>query len=50
MTSDELSLHFQEHLRVISRWRWNGRHYEKTPRAWLANMDRRRAAVWPILE
>jgi len=50
MPSDELPLRFQEHLRLVQRWRWNGQHYEKTANAWLAAMDQRRAAVWPILE
>ena len=50
MPSDELPLRFQEHLRLVHRWRWNGQHYEKTANAWLAAMDQRRAVVWPILE
>jgi len=50
MPSDELPLRFQEHLRLLQRWRWDGRHYEKTANAWLANMDRRKALIWPILE
>jgi cyclopropane-fatty-acyl-phospholipid synthase len=50
MPSDELPARFQDHLRLIERWRWGGTHYEKTANAWLANMDARRAAVWPILE
>jgi len=49
MPSDELALRFQDHLRLRARWRWSGRHYESTANAWLANMDRRRAVVWPIL-
>jgi cyclopropane-fatty-acyl-phospholipid synthase len=28
----------------------SGRHYEKTADAWLANLDRNRAQVLPILE
>jgi SAM-dependent methyltransferase len=45
MPSDELPLRFQEHLRLVHRWRWNGQHYEKTANAWLAAMDERRTTV-----
>jgi len=50
MPSDELALFFQEDLRLLRRWRWDGRHYERTANAWLAGMDARRETVWPILE
>ena len=50
MPSDELPLRFQEDLRLVTRWRWNGQHYEKTSNAWLANLDRQRDAIWPVLE
>ncbi len=49
MPSDDLPLHFQEHLALARRWRWDGRHYEKTANAWLANMDRRKDSILPIL-
>jgi cyclopropane-fatty-acyl-phospholipid synthase len=49
MPSDDLPLFFQEHLSILKRWRWNGKHYEKTSNAWLENMDRRRAEVIPVL-
>jgi cyclopropane-fatty-acyl-phospholipid synthase len=50
MPSDELPARFQEHLRLTERWRWDGRHYERTANAWLASMDARRAELWPVLE
>lgn len=49
MPSDDLPLRFQEHLRCIDQWRWNGGHYERTANAWLANMDKNRAAVRAVL-
>jgi cyclopropane-fatty-acyl-phospholipid synthase len=50
MPADELPLRFQQHLRLLRKFRWNGRHYEKTANAWLANMDQRREQILPILE
>ena len=49
MPSDDLPLRFQDRLRLLHRYRWNGRHYEKTSNAWLANMDRNRDRIMPIM-
>ncbi|MEO8308776.1 MAG: cyclopropane-fatty-acyl-phospholipid synthase family protein [Pseudomonadota bacterium] len=49
MPSDELALRFQDHLTFVERWRWDGRHYEKTANAWLVNIDAARDQVMPIL-
>jgi cyclopropane-fatty-acyl-phospholipid synthase len=50
MPSDDLPSRFQDHLQLLSRWRWDGTHYERTANHWLANMDANRIAIWPILE
>ncbi|GAP38844.1 cyclopropane-fatty-acyl-phospholipid synthase family protein [Piscinibacter sakaiensis] len=49
MPSDDLALHFQDDLKLLQRWRWDGRHYQRTAEAWLALQDARRAAVRPVL-
>ena len=50
MPSDDLPLHFQDHLQFRRRWRWDGRQYERTLNAWLARMDERKQLVMPILK
>ena len=50
MPSDALPLHFQDDLKLQQHWRWDGRHYEKTANAWLANMDAHKAEIWPTFE
>ncbi|PKO91642.1 MAG: SAM-dependent methyltransferase [Betaproteobacteria bacterium HGW-Betaproteobacteria-1] len=50
MPSDDLPLRFQEKLKLLDMWRWDGTHYEKTANAWLQNMDAKAAEIQPILE
>ncbi len=49
MPSDDLILYFPRHLAVEAHWRVDGRHYQKSLEAWLANLDRQRADILAIL-
>jgi len=50
MPSDDLALHCQDNLQLLQRWRWDGRHYQRTAAAWLRNMDGQREALMPLFE
>ena len=50
MPSADLPLRFAEDLAIERQWAWNGAHYAKTCRAWLALIDERKDVVMPILE
>ena len=50
MPSDDLLLHLQDHLAVEKHWQINGSHYNRTAEAWLANMDKHRKDIMPILQ
>jgi cyclopropane-fatty-acyl-phospholipid synthase len=45
MPSTDLLLYFQEALCLEKRWYINGRHYQRTCEAWLANQDRYREEI-----
>lgn len=49
MPSDNLVLHFQEHLQLEKHWCVSGRHYQLTSERWLARMKENRAEIEPIL-
>jgi cyclopropane-fatty-acyl-phospholipid synthase len=50
MPSDDLPLMFQDDLKFVRRWRWDGTHYEKTANAWLENMDQQRDEIMSLFE
>jgi len=50
MPSDDLPLRFQDELKIVDHWRWDGTHYQKTAEAWLRNMDNNKEHIWPVLE
>lgn len=48
MPSDDLALQCQDRLVLQQRWRWDGRHYQRTAAAWLERLDARREALMPL--
>ena len=50
MPSDDTPIQFQQHLKILKQWRWDGTHYEKTANAWLQNIDRNASQITPVLE
>ena len=50
MPSDHLLLYFNDHFRIRKHWRVSGTHYSKTSEAWLANMDKHKAEIFPLFE
>ena len=49
MPSEALLMHFQEDLGLVRNWWVGGQHYERTANHWLANMDRAKGALMPLL-
>jgi len=49
MPSEDLFSRFDQDLVVAERWQVNGRHYARTSRLWLDNLDRNRAAAERVL-
>jgi cyclopropane-fatty-acyl-phospholipid synthase len=50
MPSDHLLLYFAKDFVIDKHWRVSGRHYGATSEAWLQNMDRSKATIYPIFE
>lgn len=50
MPTEELAARLQGRLQLLQRWRWSGRHYQRTAEAWLANLDARQTDALPILQ
>ncbi len=50
MPADDLILYCQEDLLVRHHWRLDGRHYQQTANAWLANLDAHTEAILAIFQ
>jgi cyclopropane-fatty-acyl-phospholipid synthase len=48
MPAHDLLMQFQDDLRLVSDWKVNGTHYQRTAEHWLQNMDAHRAEIMPL--
>ena len=48
MPAHDLLSHFQEDLRLVSDWKVDGTHYQRTAEHWLQNMDAHEAEIRPL--
>ncbi|HRW65998.1 MAG TPA: class I SAM-dependent methyltransferase [Candidatus Competibacter sp.] len=48
MPSRDLSPSLWDDLKLEAQWHFNGRHYQRTLEAWLANQDRRQAEIMKL--
>lgn len=48
MPAHDLLPQFQADLALVSDWKVNGRHYQRTAEHWLKNMDAHRAEILPL--
>ena len=46
--SCDLSPSLRDDLKLEAQWHFDGRHYQRTLKAWLANQDRRRAEIMKL--
>lgn len=49
MPSRQLIRQFSDLFLLEQEWQWNGRHYERTARDWLANYDRHASEISDVL-
>ena len=49
MPSCQLLTRFQDHMKLEAQFEVNGRHYQKTARHWLENMDKNKKNIMPLL-
>ena len=50
MPAFDLFSNYQDDLQLDQDWSWNGKHYQKTCEAWLANMDADRESILNLLK
>ncbi len=48
MPAHDLLPQFQDDLHLVSDWKVNGRHYQRTAEHWLENMDAHREEILPL--
>lgn len=49
MPSFDLFTRYDQDLQLQQQWQWNGRDYQRTSDAWLANMESNRDAIMQVL-